>query len=62
MSDGTLDNLFNSLAGRELPGGCELCHATQTMREDENVSGVWVLVNAHDDNCPTMRARDAGSN
>lgn len=62
MSDGTLDNLFNSLAGRELPGGCDQCDATQTIREDDQVPGVWHLVICHEDHCPTLRSRKARTN
>jgi hypothetical protein len=62
MGDGTLDSLFNSLAGRELPGGCDDCNAVQIMREDVAVAGVWHLVIHHDDGCPALRSRRAGTN
>ena len=62
MGDGTLDALFNSLAGRELPGGCDDCNAVQTMKEDDSMPGVWHLVIHHDDGCPVLRAREAGAN
>jgi hypothetical protein len=60
MSDGTLDALFNSLTGRELPGGCHDCIAFQTMAEDKLVPGVWHLVVHHDDGCPVLRSREPG--
>jgi len=54
MGDGTLDGLFNSLTGRDLPGGCDMCSAFQTV---ETLSdGVWHLVIHHDDACPVLRA------
>jgi hypothetical protein len=57
VSDGTLDNLFNALAGQELPGGCDDCNAVQTLSEDKAHPGVWHLVIQHDDGCPFHCAR-----
>jgi hypothetical protein len=55
MSDGTVDNLFSALVGKQIPGGCGECDAYQTMRQEQ--PGVWMLVVHHDDDCPSYRAR-----
>jgi hypothetical protein len=60
MSDDSIGNLFSSLAGHLIAGGCTYCDATQKMTEV--APGVWRLVVAHDDNCPSLRARKAKSN
>jgi hypothetical protein len=62
MPDGTIGDLFNSLVGRELPGGCDDCDSFQTMEEDSTYGGVWHLVIHHDDECPSWRAMKAGEN
>jgi hypothetical protein len=54
MTD-ALGPLFDSLAGKVLPGGCAQCHAEQSLEEVR--PGVWSLTVAHDDDCPTFRAR-----
>ena len=46
---------FGALAGRELPGGCDLCDAFQTL--DEVEPAVWLLTVHHDADCPDYRAR-----
>jgi hypothetical protein len=60
MDDDTLQHLFDSLAGQELPGGCPDCDAYQEMTELQ--PGVWSLIVFHDDDCPQWRARNAGTN
>jgi hypothetical protein len=54
------DDLFRSLEGREVPGGCDQCNAVQ--RSVEVMSRVWTLTIAHDDDCPFLRAKKAKSN
>jgi hypothetical protein len=58
--DSTIGNLFSSLEGREIPGGCYQCDAVQHMTEV--AAGIWSLEIAHDDDCPTLRAKKAKSN
>ena len=62
MSHGTIGDLFHSLTGRPLPGGCDDCDAFQIMEEDKTHPGVWHLVIHHDDECPLWRARQAEAN
>ena len=52
--DSTISNLFNSLAGQEIPGGCRECDAVQAMTEV--APDVWSLEIVHDDACPFYRA------
>ena len=52
--DSTIGNLFASLAGQEIPGGCSKCDAVQEMTEV--APGIWSLWIAHDDACPFYRA------
>ncbi|HEY5304559.1 MAG TPA: hypothetical protein VIJ86_10940 [Acidimicrobiales bacterium] len=54
------DDLFKSLEGSEIPGGCDQCDAFQ--RTSEVIPGVWSVTIVHDDDCPFMRAKKAGSN
>ncbi len=55
-----LDDLLSRLGDEPVPGGCDLCNATQTF---ETVSpGVHVLHVEHEDHCPEMRARKAEEN
>ena len=51
MSD--MRDALDALVGSTMLGGCDDCHAEQTMRRDE--SGVYVLQIAHDPTCPTLR-------
>ena len=62
MSDGTLANLFASLADKELVGGCDCCSAVQRLSEDVAMPGVWHLIIHHDDDCPVLRAHKAVTN
>jgi hypothetical protein len=55
-----IDNIFSAAAGQEIPGGCDKCNAEQ--RLEQVATNVWTLVVAHDDWCPFLRARRAGSN
>lgn len=55
-----LQPLFDSLAGKRIPGGCPDCDAEQ--RIQQFAPNVWTLVIAHDDHCPVLRSRAAGSN
>jgi hypothetical protein len=54
------DDLFRSLESGEIPGGCVQCNAVQ--RTTEIIPGVWSVIVAHDDDCPTLRAKKAKSN
>ncbi len=45
---------LDHLAGRRLPGGCDDCHAYQTV--EQQAPGVYVLLVHHDDTCPDYRA------
>lgn len=53
MGDG-LVNALGPLDGGEIPGGCELCDAYQTVRPVE--AGVWDITVHHDDWCPVLRS------
>jgi hypothetical protein len=55
-----IDDFFKSVEGDEVPGGCGQCHAIQRMTEVE--PRVWSIIVAHDDDCPTLRAKKAKSN
>jgi hypothetical protein len=54
------DDLFRSLEGSEIPGGCDQCNAVQ--RTTEVIPGVWSVIVAHDDDCPTQRIKKAKVN
>jgi hypothetical protein len=54
------DDLFKSLEGSEIHGGCDRCDAVQ--RSTEVIPGVWKMTIAHDDDCPFLRAMKAGLN
>jgi hypothetical protein len=41
------------LDGARIPGGCDQCHAYQTVTPI--TSGVWILNVHHDDWCPFLR-------
>jgi hypothetical protein len=55
-----LDDLLSAIAGKRIPGGCDECDAEQ--RVDEVVPGCWKVTVAHDNDCPTWRAVNAGAN
>jgi hypothetical protein len=58
--DGSITDLFASLAGQEIPGGCSECSAYQTVREE--VPRIFRLLIHHDNDCPVLRAAKAGTN
>jgi hypothetical protein len=55
-----LEDLFRKAEGAAIPGGCDTCSAFQTI--ESLTPGVHVLKVHHDDDCPTLRAMNAGSN
>jgi hypothetical protein len=59
MTD-ALGPFFESLAGQEVPGGCDQCDAIQVVTEATR--GVWVLDIRHEDECPVLRVRKARMN
>jgi hypothetical protein len=54
------DDLFGSLEGREIPGGCDQCNAIQ--RSTEIAPRIWSLIVVHDEDCLTLRAKKANLN
>ncbi len=57
---GALDDLFEQTEDQPLPGGCDRCSASQTLRVVS--PGVYVLDVFHDEWCPHLRSRSARSN
>lgn len=55
----TANDMFASIAGQTIPGGCDDCAAEQTVREEPGYPGVWRMTVAHDDTCPWFAARRA---
>jgi hypothetical protein len=55
-----LNDLFKKAAGKQIPGGCDLCDAYQTV--EKQMPGMHVLTVHHDDWCPTLRALNAEAN
>ncbi len=41
------------MTGHRMPGGCDDCHAYQTVTKQ--ATGVYVLAVCHDDGCPLYR-------
>ncbi len=60
MSADPLGELFGSIAGHRIDGGCDDCRAFRTLTEV--MPGVWKLLIHHDDTCPYLRAIDAEAN
>jgi hypothetical protein len=54
------DDLFGSLEGSEIPGGCDQCNAVQ--RTTEVAPRIWSVIVAHDDDCPSQRTKKANLN
>jgi hypothetical protein len=53
----SISDLFESMAGQRIPGGCDDCDAYQEMTKQH---GIYVMTVHHDDTCPTwqqIRAR-----
>ena len=46
--------VLGGFTGRRLHGGCDDCHAYQTI--EQQASGVYVLTVHHDSTCPAYRA------
>jgi len=57
---GSLSDLLNQFGDKRIPGGCDLCDAFQTIEQVE--PGIHALTIHHDDWCPFLRSRSAGSN
>jgi hypothetical protein len=57
-----IDDLFSDFANEPIPGGCDKCEAYQTMKADVVHEGIYYLAVHHDDGCPFLRAKAAGSN
>ena len=55
-----LDDLFGQTQHRPIPGGCDACDAYQTIQVES--PGVYVMNVHHDDLCPVLRSREAGTN
>jgi hypothetical protein len=49
-----------ALVGRRVPGGCDDCHADQTV--EQRAPGVYLLVVRHDDTCPAYQAMPTRGN
>jgi len=56
----TLDDLFGQSENEPIPGGCDRCDAYQTV--DELAPNVYGLTVHHDEWCPLLRAKTAGTN
>ena len=56
----TLDELFARTQQEKVPGGCDMCHAYQTMQVVS--PGVCMLNVHHDDWCPLVRRSAAETN
>lgn len=46
---------LRELDGQTLPGGCDACDATQEIRRDALIAGIFHLDVQHDDDCPRYR-------
>jgi hypothetical protein len=47
--------MLASLVGPEIPGGCEICDAYQTMNPDPEGDGqIWHCTVHHDPSCPQL--------
>ncbi len=46
---------LDAMTGHRIPGGCDDCHAYQTI--EQAAPGVHLLVVFHDDTCPDLRRR-----
>jgi len=55
-----LDDLFQQSEDEPIPGGCDRCSAYQTFTSP--APGVHLVNVHHDDWCPFIRSREAGSN
>ncbi len=55
--DDLLRDLYGTLDGARVPGGCRHCAAYQTLAPVE--AGLWTVTVHHDDRCPWFRRRGA---
>jgi hypothetical protein len=55
-----LEDLFSQVEDQPIPGGCDTCDASQTIRVVS--PGVWVMDVVHEDWCTVPRAADAETN
>jgi hypothetical protein len=52
----SINEMFEQLAGKRIPGGCDRCNAYQTVTKDY---GIHVVHVHHDDWCPVWRRMQA---
>jgi len=50
-----IGSALDAMTGHRMPGGCDDCHAYQTI--EQHAPGVYVLAVFHDDTCPELRRR-----
>jgi hypothetical protein len=51
---------FSEWEGQDIAGGCDDCDAFQRLVKSDE--GVWDLTTYHDNSCPFLLARKAGTN
>jgi hypothetical protein len=47
---------MQQFVGQQVPGGCELCDAYQTVEQDAEYEDFWMVHVHHDDWCPMLNA------
>jgi len=52
----SLNEMFEALSGRRIPGGCDDCDAYQTMTQRD---GIYAIEVSHDETCPFSQKRAA---
>lgn len=55
MTISEIDEMFAAVAGQQIPGGCDDCHAYQRVVQDS--PGIWICRVHHDSTCPFYRRR-----
>jgi len=60
MKSDPIVNLFGPLDGGQLPGGCNLCDAFQTI--EPATIGVWTIIVHHDNGCPRFAVIEGDEN
>jgi hypothetical protein len=55
-----LEDLFSQIEDEPIPGGCDQCDSYQTVKTV--APGIHSMIVHHDDWCPFLRSRKAGSN
>ncbi len=56
----SMGDLFSQVEDQPIPGGCDACNAFQTVTTID--TGIHSLTVHHDDWCPLLRSRYAGTN